>query len=83
MVTFWPRSVRALTARENSPVSERRAARAALSVPLPIKSTTASAWVRSSLPLRNARRENSPGSACRAPDAITASTSIDITTGPP
>ena len=39
------------------------AARAAASEPLAIRSATASAWARSSRPLRNARSENSPARA--------------------
>ena len=55
------------TRRENSPCKERCAARAACTVPLSIRSATASACARSSFPFRNARWENSPGSARRAP----------------
>ena len=46
---------------------DRRSEAAALSVLAAIRSATASAWVRSSLPLRKARLVNSPGSAGLAP----------------
>jgi hypothetical protein len=65
------------------PDSDRSAAAAACRVPLSIRSEIASAWARSSLSFRNARFENSPGWASRAPAASAVST-IDATmTGPP
>jgi SAM-dependent methyltransferase len=48
-----------------------------------IKSITASAWVRSILPLRKARRVNSPGGALAAPDTKTARNTPWATTTPP
>jgi len=44
---------------------------------------TASAWMRSRLPLRNARSVNSPGSASRAPALIALLTIAPSTTGLP
>ncbi len=76
-------SVSAWMACENSPCSERTAERAALAVAASIRSATASAWARSSLPLRKARRLNSPGSASRAPRSRQRASSICMTTGPP
>ncbi|MCY1286884.1 hypothetical protein D9M69_369840 [compost metagenome] len=74
-------------ALENSPSIERAAERAAASVLASIRSATASAWARSSLSLRKARRVNSPGSARRRPMLSPACrqrvSSICITTGPP
>ena len=55
---------------ENSPSSERSAARAAATEPLATRSAMASACTRSILSFRNARSVNSPGSAGRAPSAI-------------
>ena len=55
------------TSRENSPASERLALRAAASVLASIRSAIASAWARSILSLRKARRVNSPG--CGQPQA--------------
>ena len=54
---------------ENSPASERIAPRAAASELASIRSATLSACARSSLPLRKARRVNSPGCAARAPSS--------------
>ncbi len=71
------------TDRENSPSRLRMAARAAASEPLAIRSATASAWTRSSLPLRKARSENSPGRAWRAPSASARRSSRSSTTGLP
>ena len=51
----------AFTRSESAPSSERRASRAASCVAASMRSATASAWARSSLPLRNARSVNSPG----------------------
>ncbi len=68
---------------ENSPASERIAARAAASVLLSIRSAIASAWLRSSLSLRNARSENSPGRASSAPSCRQRSTIICNATGLP
>ena len=61
----------------------RAAARAAASPRALIKSITASACVRSILPLRKARCVNSPGAAIRAPAAKTASSTERATTTPP
>ncbi|KAG1086801.1 hypothetical protein G6F40_013863 [Rhizopus arrhizus] len=69
--------------RENTPSSERRAARAARLSPAAIRSAMASAWARSSLPLRNARSLNSPGRAWRAPSAMQRATSSCNSTGLP
>ena len=60
---------------EKSPVNERRAERAAACVWLSIRSATASAWARSSLPFKKARSVNSPGLASRAPKAVTLASS--------
>src|SRR6185369_14573656 len=70
-------------AAENSPASERIAERAASRLAASIRSATASACARSSLPFRNARRVNSPGSARRAPASSTARSTSWVTTGPP
>ena len=51
----------------SAPSSWRNAWRRCASVSAAARSATASAWVRSSLPLRKARRVNSPGSARRSP----------------
>ncbi|GMU73122.1 MAG: hypothetical protein AMXMBFR42_25770 [Burkholderiales bacterium] len=63
------RSTIARTSRENSPARLRAAARAAVALAASIRSATLSACARSSLPLRNARLVNSPGSANRAPSS--------------
>ena len=68
---------------ENWPVRERSAPLAAATEALAMRSATASACAKSSLPFRNARSVNSPGRARRAPPAKTASSSICMTTGPP
>lgn len=77
----------ACTSRENSPAMDRVALRAAASVLASIRSATASACARSSLPLRNARWVNSPGSATRkaieAPASRQRASSSCSTTGPP
>ena len=73
----------AATCRENSPVSERIAERAARRDALSMRSATASAWARSSLSFRNARSVNSPGRAKRAPSAQARSSSRCNTAGPP
>ena len=66
-------SVRAATIAwmrsENSPASERAALRAASVLDASMRSATLSACARSTRPLRNARRVNSPGSAMRAPSS--------------
>ena len=69
------RSLHAATCRPNSPASWRRAEASARSELAWIKSAIASAWVRSILPARKARRVNSPGSAERQPRARQSSTS--------
>src|SRR5690348_1640044 len=69
--------------RENSPSSDRKAARACASERAAIRSATASAWLRSSLPFRNARSENSPARAVRAPNSHARRTSASSTTGLP
>ena len=51
----------------SAPSSWRNAWRRCASVSAAARSATASAWVRSSLPFRKARRVNSPGSARRNP----------------
>ena len=51
----------------SAPSSWRNAWRRCASVSAAARSATASAWVRSSLPFRKARRVNSPGSARRSP----------------
>ena len=76
-------STSACTRAENSPVSERNAERAADSDPASMRSATASAWARSSLPFKNARSENSPGRARRAPSASARPSTMSSTTGPP
>jgi hypothetical protein len=48
-----------------------------------MRSATASAWVRSIRPLRNARRVNSPGSECLAPQERIRARTCRVTTGPP
>ena len=58
------------TCRENAPANDCVALRAAASVLASIKSAMASAWVRSILPFRKARWENSPGSAMRSPGKV-------------
>ena len=58
---------------ENFPVSDWIAALADLLVPLLIRSATASACVKSILPLRYALFVNSPGCACLAPRLIISS----------
>ena len=55
------------TAPPSSPSSWRKAWRRCASVSAAARSAIASAWVRSSLPFRKARRVNSPGSASRSP----------------
>ena len=69
--------------RENAPLSERNAMRAADLLEASMRSATLSAWVRSSLLLRKARLVNSPGSAIRAPSSRQRESSMSITTGPP
>jgi len=69
--------------RPSRPDSCETAASAAASPRAEMRSITASAWVRSILPLRNARRVNSPGSAGRAPAANTARRTSSATTAPP
>ncbi|MNN20426.1 hypothetical protein D3C81_1337050 [compost metagenome] len=80
-------STSAWMAFENSPSMERAAERAAASVLASMRSATASAWARSSLSFRKARRVNSPGSATRRPisrpDSRQRDSSICMTTGPP
>ena len=73
----------ASTRCENTPSSDRRAARAARRSAAAIRSATASAWTRSSLPLRKARWLNSPGPAWRAPSSQQRSTSRRSSTGLP
>ena len=68
---------------ENSPCSERMAARAACCEPASMRSATASACARSSLSLRKARWVNSPACARRAPSSTARATSASITKGPP
>src|SRR3990172_2168870 len=65
------------------PRSCRRAARAAPSVLAVIRSASASAGVRSILPFRKARRENSPGAAGIAPRAHAAAAAHSTSTGFP
>src|SRR3990170_2155043 len=65
------------------PRSCRRAARAAPSVLAVIRSASASACVRSILPFRKARRENSPGAAGIAPRAHAAAAAHSTSTGFP
>jgi hypothetical protein len=77
------RSHRPRTSVEKLPVRERTAERAAAAVEASMRSATLSAWARSSLPLRKARRVNSPGSARRAPSSRQRASSICMTTGPP
>ena len=60
---------RASTLRENAPSIDCSAARAPACERDAIRSATASACARSSLPLRKARSVNSPGRASRAPNA--------------
>ena len=60
-------SRRASMPRPRRPSSWRAAARRARGVLARMMSITASAWVRSMRPFKKARRENSPGSAARAP----------------
>src|SRR5690348_7473367 len=69
--------------RENSPSSERTAARACASERAAIRSATASAWVKSSLLFKNARSENSPARAARAPSSHARRTNASSTTGLP
>ena len=61
--------------RERPPSSWRSAARACAGAVASIRSPTASACTRSSLPLSTARRVNSPGAAGRAPAAWSAASS--------
>ena len=56
------------TCFENSPCIERLAVLTLVSVVPLIRSAMASAWIKSILLLRNARKVNSPGVAMRAPD---------------
>ena len=67
------------TRAASAPLSRLRAPRRAAAVADWITSATASAWVRSSLPLRKARRVNSPGSAARAPWPNSAATTVAAT----
>ena len=76
-------SISASTRREKSPSSERRAARAARRSVAAMRSATASAWARSSLPFRKARWLNSPAAAWRAPRPMQRATSARSTTGLP
>ncbi|MCW0417677.1 hypothetical protein NB689_003431 [Xanthomonas sacchari] len=76
-------SARSSTRRENTPSSERRAARAARRSPAAIRSAIASAWARSSLRLRKARSLNSPGRAGRAPSSQQRATRCRSSTGLP
>ena len=55
--------------------------RAAEGLSASMRSMTASAWVRSSLPLRKARWVNSPGRAGRAPAAYRASRAVALELG--
>ena len=71
------------TALANAPPICRAATLACSSVTEPIRSLTASAWVRSMRPARNARWVNSPGSASRAPPAQHCRTRYSSSTGAP
>ena len=68
---------------ENSPDSERTALNAASFVAALITSATASACAKSILLFKKARRVNSPGSACRAPNSIQRANKICINAVPP
>ena len=60
-------SIDAMLLRERAVELVERDSCAWRGVAAAIRSATASAWMRSRLPLRNARKVNSPGSASRAP----------------
>mmetsp|Transcript_32493 Transcript_32493/g.76309 ORF Transcript_32493/g.76309 Transcript_32493/m.76309 type:complete len:214 (-) Transcript_32493:272-913(-) len=79
----WSRSTP--TSWLSAPPRALLALRAAASVLASIRSATASAWARSSLPFRKARWVNSPGSANRrlTPASMTRASSSCITTAPP
>src|SRR6266536_3160919 len=79
--TIAPRIVEIFS--PNRPSSCSVAERSARSVRARIKSITASAWVRSILPLRNARSVNSPGRAALAPARRQASRTFAETSVPP
>ena len=79
IVTDIPGTTRRLRAPESCPAACRTAAGVSASM----RSATASAWVRSSRPLRKARRVNSPGPACRTPWAKRASSPRESTAGEP
>ena len=68
---------------ERAPSRAARAAREASAPEAAIRSITASAWVRSIRPFRNARRVNSPGRACRNPAANSASSPAASAAGEP
>ena len=67
------------TRAPRAPLKRLRAPRNDAAVADRITSATASAWVRSSLPFRKARRVNSPGSALRAPSFRSALTTVAAT----
>ena len=66
-----------------APASCPAAFAAASAVSASIRSMTASAWVRSICPFKNARRVNSPGPACRNPAANRASSPAVSAAGDP
>src|SRR5229473_6928891 len=68
---------------ENSPCSERTAARAAAAVPASIRSAIASACAMSILPFRKARSLNSPGRAMRQPSSSRHCNTISTMSAPP
>ena len=68
---------------EKTPVRLRAAARAAVAVEASMRSATLSASTKSSLPFRNARLVNSPGSAMRAPNSMQRARTSRSTAGPP
>ena len=72
-----------LTYRENSPVNERNAERAAASDVASMRSATLSACAKSILSFKKARWVNSPGLAIRAPSRKQRFNTLFNTTGPP